>query len=117
MFIPAAMPGRRACLPHHYNAPRQVSPSQIQHHHRRGPKHPTHHAEQDSRAVEKEDADGQAHTVLGNVRLLQGRYDEALAVATESIFIRPGCTMANGFLGRNIGFQEKFRINRSLSSI
>jgi len=50
------------------------------------------------RAVEKEDADGQAHTVLGNVRLLQGRYDEALAVATESIFIRPGCTMANGFL-------------------
>jgi tetratricopeptide (TPR) repeat protein len=45
-----------------------------------------------------EDADGQAHTVLGNVRLLQRRFEEALTVAREALEIRPGCTNANGFL-------------------
>jgi tetratricopeptide (TPR) repeat protein len=50
------------------------------------------------RAVAMEDADGQAHTVLGNVRLLQRRFDEALAIAHEALEIRPGCTNANGFL-------------------
>jgi TolB-like protein len=50
------------------------------------------------RAVTMEDADGQAHTVLGNVRLLQRRFDEALAVAQEALGIRPGCANANGFL-------------------
>jgi len=50
------------------------------------------------RAVAMEDADGQAHTVLGNVRLLQRRFDEALAVASEALEIRPGCANANGFL-------------------
>jgi TolB-like protein len=50
------------------------------------------------RAVRMEDADGQAHTVLGNVRLLQRRFDEALAVASEALEIRPGCANANGFL-------------------
>jgi DNA-binding winged helix-turn-helix (wHTH) protein/TolB-like protein len=50
------------------------------------------------RAVALEDADGQAHTVLGNVRLLQRRFDEALAVAHEALEIRPGCANANGFL-------------------
>jgi DNA-binding winged helix-turn-helix (wHTH) protein/TolB-like protein len=50
------------------------------------------------RAVAMDDADGQAHTVLGNVRLLQQRFDEALAVAREALEIRPGCANANGFL-------------------
>ncbi len=50
------------------------------------------------RAVTMEDADGQAHTVLGNVRLLQRRFDEALSVAREALDIRPGCTNANAFL-------------------
>jgi DNA-binding winged helix-turn-helix (wHTH) protein/TolB-like protein len=50
------------------------------------------------RAVVMEDADGQAHTVLGNVRLLQRRFDEALSIAREALNIRPGCTNANGFL-------------------
>jgi TolB-like protein len=50
------------------------------------------------RAVALEDADGQAHTVLGNVRLLQGRFDEALHIARQAVDIRPGCTNANGFL-------------------
>jgi tetratricopeptide (TPR) repeat protein len=45
-----------------------------------------------------EDSDGQAHTVLGNVRLLQRRFDEALAIAREALTIRPGCTNANAFL-------------------
>ena len=49
-------------------------------------------------AAAMEDSDGQAHTVLGNVRLLQRRFDEALAIASEAITIRPGCTNANGFL-------------------
>jgi class 3 adenylate cyclase/TolB-like protein len=50
------------------------------------------------KAVESEDADGQAHTVLGNVRLLEGRHDEAQEVARKAVGIRPGCTNANGFL-------------------
>jgi len=50
------------------------------------------------RAVAMADADGQAHTVLGNIRLLQRRFDEALAIAREATVIRPNCTNANGFL-------------------
>ena len=50
------------------------------------------------KAVVLEDADGQAHTVLGNVRLLQRRYEEAMEVARGAVAIRPGCTNANGFL-------------------
>jgi class 3 adenylate cyclase/TolB-like protein len=50
------------------------------------------------KAVASEDADGQAHTVLGNVRLLQRRYEEAVEVARRAVAIRPGCTNSNGFL-------------------
>lgn len=50
------------------------------------------------RAAAMEDADGQAHTVLGNVRLLQGRFEEALVTAREALTIRPNCANANGFL-------------------
>ncbi|TFH46703.1 MAG: hypothetical protein E4H01_09505, partial [Lysobacterales bacterium] len=50
------------------------------------------------KAVVLEDADGQAHTVLGNVRLLQRRYDEAMEVARGAVAIRPGCMNSNGFL-------------------
>lgn len=50
------------------------------------------------RAVAMADADGQAHTVLGNVRLLQRRFDEALTIARQAAVIRPNCTNANGFL-------------------
>jgi adenylate cyclase len=50
------------------------------------------------RAIEFEDTDGQAHTVLGNVRLLQGRYDEAIKIARDAMEIRPGCNNANAFL-------------------
>lgn len=50
------------------------------------------------RAAGMEDADGQAHTVLGNVRLLQQRHEEALRIAREAVERRPNCTNANGFL-------------------
>lgn len=50
------------------------------------------------RAAAMPDADGQAHTVLGNVRLLQRRFDEALAIARQALDIRPGCSNANVFL-------------------
>jgi adenylate cyclase len=50
------------------------------------------------RGVAMADADGQAHTVLGNVRLLQRRFDEALAIARQAAVIRPNCTNANSFL-------------------
>ena len=56
------------------------------------------------RAAVMEDSDGQAHTVLGNVRLLQRRFDEALAIANEALTIRPGCTNANGFLANVLLF-------------
>lgn len=51
------------------------------------------------RACALQDSDGQAQTVLGNVRLLQRRHDEALRIAREATGIRPGCTNANAFLG------------------
>ena len=50
------------------------------------------------KCTEMEDVDGQAHTVLGNVRLLERRYDEAMSIARGAVAIRPGCTNANGFL-------------------
>jgi TolB-like protein len=55
-------------------------------------------AEWAERGVAREDTDGQAHTVLGNIRLLQHRFDEALAIAREAAIIRPNCTNANSFL-------------------
>ena len=57
-----------------------------------------HAGEWAEQAVQSGDADGQAHTVLGNVRLLQGRHDEALSIARRAVSIRPGCTNSNGFL-------------------
>lgn len=50
------------------------------------------------RAAAMPDADGQAQTVLGNVRLLQRRFDEALVIARQALTIRPGCSNANIFL-------------------
>lgn len=50
------------------------------------------------RAAAMKDSDGQAHTVLGAVLLLQRRFDEALTTARDSVAIRPGCNTANGVL-------------------
>lgn len=45
------------------------------------------------------DADGQAHTVLAHVRLLDREFDAALAAGRKALEIRPGCANANGFFG------------------
>ncbi|MDX1429988.1 MAG: hypothetical protein R3282_06855, partial [Rhodothermales bacterium] len=50
------------------------------------------------KCTELEDVDGQAHTVLGNVRLLERRHEEAMNIARGAVEIRPGCANANGFL-------------------
>ena len=45
------------------------------------------------------DADGQAHTVLAHVRLLDREFDAALLAGRQALEIRPGCANANGFFG------------------
>jgi adenylate cyclase len=49
------------------------------------------------RAAGMGDADGQAHTVLSHVYLLDRRFDDALAVGRDAVRNRPNCTNANGF--------------------
>ncbi len=51
------------------------------------------------RAATLPDADGQAHTVLAHVRLLDREFDAALEAGREALAIRPGCANANGFFG------------------
>jgi TolB-like protein len=48
-------------------------------------------------AAAMEDTDGQAHTVLSHVHLMNRNYDEALAAGRGAIANRPGCANANGF--------------------
>ena len=49
------------------------------------------------RAAAMEDADGQAHTVLSHVYLLDRDFDAALEVGRCAVANRPNCTHANGF--------------------
>ena len=48
-------------------------------------------------ATKMEDADGQAHTALCHVHLLDREYDEALKIGERAVSIRPSCANANGF--------------------
>lgn len=48
-------------------------------------------------AIEMDDADGQAHTVMGHIHLLNRKFDEALDAGRQAVSIRPNCTNANGF--------------------
>ena len=48
-------------------------------------------------AVEMEDADGQAHTVLSHVYLLDHRFDDALTSGRRAVTNRTNCTHANVF--------------------
>jgi adenylate cyclase len=50
------------------------------------------------RAMTMEDADGQAHTVMGHIHLLRREHDKALEVAEQAVTLRPSCTNANGHL-------------------
>lgn len=49
------------------------------------------------KAVQMEDADGQAHMVLSHVHLMNHRFDDALIVGRSAVALRPNCTNANGF--------------------
>ena len=64
------------------------------------------------RAVAMDDADGQAHTVLGNVRLLQRRFDEALASRTRHWKFGRAVRMPMDFL-RTSSFTAANRIGLS----
>jgi adenylate cyclase len=55
------------------------------------------------RAMAMEDADGQAHTVMGHIHLLRREHEKALQVAEQAVTIRPACTNANAHLA-NIFF-------------
>lgn len=57
-----------------------------------------------AKAIAMEDADGQAHTVMGHVHLLDRNFDQALAVAQQAVAIRPNCTNANGFFANVLHF-------------
>ena len=56
------------------------------------------------RASAMEDADGQAHTVLSHLYLLERRFDHALKAGRGAIANRPNCTHANGFYANVLHF-------------
>jgi adenylate cyclase len=47
-----------------------------------------------------DDVDGQAHTVLAHVQLLDRAFDAAIEAGREAVAIRPGCANSNGFFGQ-----------------
>lgn len=51
-----------------------------------------------ARAMALEDADGQAHAVMGLIHLLRREHDKAIEVAEDAVRRRPACTNANGNL-------------------
>jgi adenylate cyclase len=51
------------------------------------------------RAMAMEDADGQAHVVMGHILLLRREHEQALQVAEQAVALRPHCVHANGHLG------------------
>ncbi|MGQ0525102.1 MAG: winged helix-turn-helix domain-containing protein [Betaproteobacteria bacterium] len=55
-------------------------------------------------AAALQDADGQAHTVLAHVRLLDREFDAALDAGRNALLLRPGCANANGFFGNVLHF-------------
>jgi len=55
-------------------------------------------AEWATRAIAMEDADGQAHAVMGHIHLYRREHDKALEVAEQAIAIRPSCTNSNAQL-------------------
>lgn len=55
-------------------------------------------AEWAGRAIAMEDADGQAHAVMGHIHLYRRQHDKALEVAEQAVAIRPSCANSNGQL-------------------
>lgn len=50
-------------------------------------------------AMKMEDADGQAHAVMGHIYLLRREHEQALQVAERAITLRPSCANSNAQLG------------------
>ena len=50
-------------------------------------------------AMKMEDADGQAHAVMGHIHLLRREHDKALEVAEQAVILRPSCANSNAQLG------------------
>jgi adenylate cyclase len=55
-------------------------------------------AEWAERALAMEDADGQAHAVMGHIHLYRREHDKALEVAEQAVAMRPSCTNSNAQL-------------------
>lgn len=51
------------------------------------------------KAIEYEDNNGIGHAVLGHLRLLDHKHDEALAICSEGVKLRDNCPLAHGLLG------------------
>lgn len=60
-----------------------------------------------ARAVECEDFDGQAHTILSHVYLLEKEFDKALEAGTTAVKARPNCAHANGFFANVLHYCGK----------
>jgi TolB-like protein len=50
-------------------------------------------------AVKMEDADGQAHAVMGHIHLLRREHAKALEVAEQAVCLRPSCANSNAQFG------------------
>lgn len=50
-------------------------------------------------AMKMEDADGQAHAVMGHIHLLRREHEQALQVAEQAITLRPSCANSNAQFG------------------
>ncbi len=50
-------------------------------------------------AMQYEDNNGIGHAVYGYIQLLDGKYDEALAICSEGVELRTSCPVAHGLLG------------------
>lgn len=50
------------------------------------------------RALAMEDADGQAHTMMGHIHLYKREHDKAIDMVEKAVTIRPSCTNANAHL-------------------
>jgi serine/threonine protein kinase/tetratricopeptide (TPR) repeat protein len=62
-----------------------------------------------SRAMQYEDNNGIGHAVYGHLRLLDHAYDEALAICTEGVRLRPSCPVAHGLLGLVLNYSGDAR--------
>jgi TolB-like protein len=59
------------------------------------------------RTIDLGDPEGVGHTIMGHVRLLERRHDEALAASAEAQSKRPSCPLANGLLAEVMRFCGK----------